>query len=193
MSTTPKDRRLFATTLGIAASIVALAALMVGATFTTAQPIVSESAMMVGKVSVVARHADGTIYDERHFDNLVLNDGFYGTAYRTFSHNGTAVSAVFDRIAIGTSNTAASATQHVLVGTELARGQDTAVIYNNSTKIVTIDYTFGAGVGTGTVQESGIFNSGTANTGPMLARQTFGAITKGASDSLTVTWTITLS
>jgi hypothetical protein len=179
-----------------AVAIAAVAALIFAAPITHSlalTPAAQEYHGMIGKVDIVLTGEDGGVKDERHFDNLVLNDGFFGTAYRTFGHNGSAVSAVFDRIAIGDSSTAAAAGQHVLQGTELSRGQDSAVIYNNSTKKVTVDFTFGAGVGTGTVRESGLFNSASANTGPMLARQTFSDINKGASDSLTVTWQITLS
>lgn len=52
--------------------------------------------------------------------------------------------------------------------------------------------TFGAGVGTGTITESGLFNA-TIQPAVMLCRQTFGAITKGASDTLVVTWSYSLS
>lgn len=177
----------------LATSVVAIAAITwMLVAFTTAPTLEAETTKMVGKVDLVLRAPDGSIKDERHFDNLVLNDGFTGVASRTFGGNASSVSAVFDYIAIGSSSTAAAATQHVLSG-ELARGQDSAVIYNNSTKLITIDKTFAAGTGTGTIQESGLFNSATANTGPMLARQTFSSISKGSADSLTVSWTITLS
>ena len=46
-----------------------------------------------------------------------------------------------------------------------------------------------------TIQEAGLFDqpmSGT-QTGNIFARQTFAAITMGASDTLSVTWTVTLA
>jgi hypothetical protein len=56
----------------------------------------------------------------------------------------------------------------------------------------TITYTamFGAGVATGAVVEAGIFNNVTL--GVMLCRTTFPVINKGDSDSLAVTWLITI-
>jgi hypothetical protein len=49
--------------------------------------------------------------------------------------------------------------------------------------------TWAAGDGTGAIQEAGIFNSSAG--GSMLAASTFPVINKGASDSLTITWTVT--
>lgn len=47
-----------------------------------------------------------------------------------------------------------------------------------------------AGDGTGAIREAGIFNS--SGTGTMLAASTFSVINKGASDTLTITWTVTV-
>jgi hypothetical protein len=52
--------------------------------------------------------------------------------------------------------------------------------------------TFPAGTGTGTLTEAGIFDVVTANTVNMWCSGTIG-FTKGASDSLVLTWTITAS
>ena len=49
---------------------------------------------------------------------------------------------------------------------------------------------FAAGVGTGAVKESGIFNGSTGGT--MLCRTTFPVVNKQAGDSMTVTWTVTV-
>jgi hypothetical protein len=49
---------------------------------------------------------------------------------------------------------------------------------------------FPAGVATGSWEESGIFNH--ASAGDMFCRQTFGAISKTASDAITVQWDATL-
>jgi len=53
--------------------------------------------------------------------------------------------------------------------------------------------TFGAGTGTGTITESGLFNNSSDNAETMLCRQTFGAVTKAATDTLVVTWQYTLT
>ena len=51
--------------------------------------------------------------------------------------------------------------------------------------------TFAAGTGTGALTEAGIFNASSGGT--MLCRTEFSVINKGASDSMTVTWTVTVS
>ena len=57
--------------------------------------------------------------------------------------------------------------------------------------VVTYVCTFAAGTGTGALTEAGIFNASSGGT--MLCRTEFSVINKGASDSMTVTWTVTVS
>ena len=49
-----------------------------------------------------------------------------------------------------------------------------------------------AGDATDALTEAGIFNSSVADQGTMLAAATFSVINKGASDTLTITWTVTV-
>ncbi|MFA5396054.1 MAG: hypothetical protein WC346_08615 [Methanogenium sp.] len=60
-------------------------------------------------------------------------------------------------------------------------GDDNDVVYKA---------TWAAGDATGALTEAGIFNSSVAGT--MLAASTFSVINKGASDTLTITWTVTV-
>jgi len=50
---------------------------------------------------------------------------------------------------------------------------------------------FGAGEGTGSITEAGIFNA--SSSGTLLCRTVFSVVNKGASDSMTITWTVTVS
>lgn len=59
--------------------------------------------------------------------------------------------------------------------------------------VVTMVGNFAAGVGTGTLTEAGIFDSATQNAGNMWVYATFTAIPKGASDTLQITWTLTIA
>ena len=61
---------------------------------------------------------------------------------------------------------------------------------SNNEKIVYVS-AFEAGDATGAITEAGIFNASTSGT--MLCRTVFSAVNKAADDTLTVTWTITLS
>ena len=56
--------------------------------------------------------------------------------------------------------------------------------------VVTYKATWAAGDATGAIVEAGIFNSSSA--GSMLAASTFSVINKGASDTLTITWQVTV-
>jgi hypothetical protein len=145
-----------------------------------------------GKLDVMLYDEYGSLKDERHFDNLIVDTGFEGVAYRIAPHDGAATSTPWNYVAIGTGTTAPAAGDTALSGSEIARLQDSTATYiTTSGKQLQLQVSFGPGVGTGNVAESGLFNA--ASGGNMLARQTFTAITKGASDTLTVTWTITLS
>lgn len=145
-----------------------------------------------GRLDVMLYDEFGNLKDERHFDNLIVDSGFEGVAYRIAPHDGTAATNPWNYIAIGTGTTAPAAGDTGLSGSQLARIQDTQATYTATpSKQLQLQATFGAGVGTGTVSESGLFDASSG--GSMLARQTFTTITKGASDTLTVTWTITLS
>jgi len=62
-----------------------------------------------------------------------------------------------------------------------------------SNNVVTMVTDFAAGVGTGTLTEAGIFDVATQNTVNMWCYATFTAITKGASDTLKITWTLTIN
>lgn len=145
-----------------------------------------------GKVDLFLYDEFGNLKDQRHFDNLIVDAGFEGVAYRIAPHDGSVTpTAPWNYIAIGTGVTAPAAGDTALV-TELTRLQDTTATYTTTSgKQLQLQVSFGPGVGTGNIAESGLFNA--ASGGDMLARQSFAAISKGASDTLTVTWTITLS
>jgi len=151
-----------------------------------------QSLQLHGRLDVLLYDKFGNLKDERHFDNKIVDAGFEGVAYRIAPHDGTATSNPWNYIAIGTGTDAPADEDTALSGSELERIQDTEAAYTTTpSKQLELEVSFGPGEGTGNVAESGLFNA--ASGGDMLARQTFIAISKGASDTLTVTWTITLS
>lgn len=117
-------------------------------------------------------------------DNLVVTAGKQFVASRIVG----VASAVMSHMAVGTSATAAGAA-NVTLGTEIARVALTSGVASGADAVYTA--TFPAGTGTGAITEAGLFNAGSSGT--MLARTVFSAINKGASDSLTITWTVTVS
>jgi hypothetical protein len=144
-----------------------------------------------GEVHVVLRDAEGNIKEERS-ENKIVDVGLAFIAQSVLKTTNSPVAMT--HMAIGTSSTAAAANQTALVA-EVGRA---SAAPTNQTTNVTNDAiqfiaTFGAGVGTGTINEAAILNA-TPTGGTMLARTVFGGpITKGAADSMTVTWKITFT
>lgn len=160
------------------------------------------SLALKGKVDMVLYDADGRIKDERHFDNLIVNAGVEGVASRIAPHDGTInPSSAYNYIALGTDNTPAAATQTALVselpfGPNYVRLQDATAQYVPASGSVPpkliLSVIYPPNQATGTLRESAIFNA--ASGGNMFARQVITPeIAKAAGDTLTVTWTITLS
>lgn len=115
--------------------------------------------------------------------NLVVTAGKNFIASRMIGST-TAMS----HMAIGSTNTAAAAGDTGLGG-ELGR----VALSSSSTTgaVTTYSATFPAGTGTGAVVEAGVFNA--SSSGTMLCRTTFAVVNKGANDTLTITWQITIS
>jgi hypothetical protein len=137
-----------------------------------------------GRLSVVLKDSDGNVKQDLDITNLVVNTGLDFIASRMKDVTDDAMSYM----AIGTGTTAAAAGDTTL-GTELDRNALTSTtVTGNEIAYVA---SWGAGDGTGAVTEAGIFNA--ASAGDMLARTVFSVVNKGANDTLSITWTITLS
>jgi len=117
-------------------------------------------------------------------DNLVVTAGKGYVASRMKDASATAMSHM--AIGSGTTNPAASDTA---LETELGRQGLTST--NVSGAVVTYVAAFGATVGTGAVTEAAILNASSGGT--MLCRTEFNVVNKGAADSMTITWTVTVS
>jgi hypothetical protein len=117
-------------------------------------------------------------------NNLVVTDGKEYVASRMKDATATAMS----HMAIGSGSTAAAAGNSAL-GSELGRVALTSTTVSGA--VVTYVATFAAGTGTGAVTEAGILNA--SSSGDLLCRTVFSVVNKGASDSMTITWTVTVS
>ena len=118
--------------------------------------------------------------------NLVTTVGKNWIAARMYD---TAIPNQMSHMAVGTGNTGAAAGDTTL-DTELDRNAlDSTTV---STNTVTYEASWAAGDGTGALYEAGIFNAGAAGT--MLCRSVFSSVkNKGAGDSLTITWILTVN
>lgn len=136
-----------------------------------------------GDVSIQITRADGSV-ETKEFKNLVVNTGLNYIVSRMKD----ATVGAMSHMAIGSGSTAAAAGNTAL-GTELGRVALTSTTVSSNT----IQYvaTFPAGTGTGAITEAGMFNG--ASAGVMLCRTVFGVVTKDVGDSMTITWTVTVS
>ena len=147
-----------------------------------------ENLKLSGRLNIVLQGPDGRIKDSREVDNLVVNSGLAFIASRMA---GTA-KAVMSYMALGSSSTAAAASQTDLVSMLGAREAiDSTTIVGSSSNQVQYVCGFEAGDATGAIVEAGIFNAATG--GDMLCRTTFAVVNKDVSDTMTVTWTVTIS
>lgn len=146
----------------------------------------NDNLKVTGALRVVLTGADGQIKDERDIKNLVVSTGLNFIASRMKE----ATATVMSHMSLGTGTTAAALGDTTL-GTEISGSRVALTSTTVTANQVTYIASFAAGVGTGAVTESGIFNADTSGT--MLCRTVFPVVNKQAGDSMTVTWTVTVS
>ena len=141
--------------------------------------MINDGLRLKGKLSIA-------LNDEvvQEVDNLVVTAGKGYVASRMKDASATAMSHM--AIGSGTTNPAASDTA---LETELGRVALTSTTVSSA--VVTYVATFAAGTGTGAVTEAGILNA--SSSGTLLCRTEFSVVNKGSSDSMTITWTVTVS
>ena len=138
----------------------------------------------LGKLTIEVKDKDGNLKQKQEVKNLGVDTGLDYIASRMKDASATAMS----HMAIGTGSTAAAAGNTAL-GSEAARQALTSTtVTSNAVAYVA---SFAAGTGTGAITEAGILNG--ASGGTLLCRTVFSVVNKGASDSMTITWTVTIS
>lgn len=144
-----------------------------------------DGASLQGQLEIVLKDKSGKVKERRKEKNLIVNTGLNAILDRLV---GTS-EAVMSHMGLGSSSTAAAAGQTDLISLLGSReALDSSTVTGSSVAYVC---TFEAGDATGTITEAGIFNASSGGT--MLCRSVFSSITKGANDSLNVTWTITVT
>lgn len=141
-----------------------------------------------GRYFVKLYGPDGVLKKEVAGQNVVTTVGKEFMA--SFLSSAAAAAATFTAryVAIGT-GVSAEAASDTGMGTESAR--HTGTVSYISGQIFQVTATFAAGTGTGAITEYGLFSS--ASAGTLVSRDTESAVNKGASDTLTVTYQMTLS
>lgn len=150
--------------------------------------MINEHLKLSGQLNIVLKDKAGNTKEDLVVKNLVVNTGL---AYIASRMTGTSKS-VMSHMALGSSTTAAASGQSDLVSVLGSREalDSTTISGTNNEKVVYVS-SFEAGDATGAVTEAGIFNAATG--GDMLCRTVFPVVNKAADDTMSVTWTITLS
>ena len=143
---------------------------------------VNEQLSMTGHLQI--RLNDELVHD---IPNLVVTAGKGFVASRMIGTSAGVMSHM--EVGTGTTDPAAgdTALQSAVSSSRTAFSSSAAV----SGAVVTYITTFAAGTGTGALTEAGIFNA--SSSGTMLCRTEFSVVNKGSSDSMTITWTVTVS
>jgi len=120
--------------------------------------------------------------------NMVVNSGLSHIVSRMVG----VASASISHIGVGTSSTAAAKTQTALVAQVVRTAASLAIVTTTvSNDTVEVTATFGEGVGTGALTEAGLFNASTG--GAMISRVVFATINKLSTDTVSISWKITVS
>jgi len=145
--------------------------------------MIQETIKATGKLNIKLFGPDGKIKEDKTVPNVVVTTGKTFIAARMV---GTPTAMSHMAIGSGTNDPVVGDTT---LQTELGRVSLTSSA--SAGAVVTYIASFGAGTGTGAVTEAGILNASSAGT--LLCRTEFAVVNKGADDSMTITWTITVS
>ena len=146
-----------------------------------------ENVKIKGKLHIELRDKDGKLKDERLIHNVVCALGDAYTAECVASNAATymgwmAVGTGADAGATPTALTTENDRNALTSTTQGTGAADNDVIYVGN---------WAAGDATAAITEAGIFNQATLG-GTMFVYSYFSVINKGASDTLAITWTVTL-
>lgn len=147
--------------------------------------MINDQIKLSGNLDIVVRDSSGNVKEERKEKNLVVTAGLGYIASRMKDASATAMT----HMAVGSGTTAAAAGQTDLVS--ILGSREALDSTSVSGAVVTYVSSFEAGDGTGAITEAGIMNASSGGT--MLCRTVFSAVNKAADDTMTITWTITLS
>lgn len=144
---------------------------------------VNDSLNIKTNMVLTLRNKLGEIIDERRVHNTVTTAGKAGIADQILA---SPTLPKMGWMAVGTGTPGAT-----LLGTETARVAFTSK--TRSTNVVTVQGDYAAGTATGALTEAGTFDVVTANTVNMWMSASFSVINKGASDTLSIVWTLTIN
>lgn len=138
---------------------------------------------------LILRNQYGIIKEERFIKNTVTTAGKNGVADQILA-SPTLVTMGWMAVGSGSpAPTLLGAEPGTLTGT--TRVAFTSKLRNNA--VITVVGDFPAASGTGAITEAGTFNVVTSNTVDMWMSASFAVVNKLAADSLSISWTLTIS
>lgn len=148
---------------------------------------------MIGRVKVEVRDEAGRTVFVQTSPNLVVTTGKDFIASRM--KDGTDTPMTHMAIGDGDSANPGVASSPIAadadLGNELARVALTSTTVTNNEVEYVATFAPGTPATAAAIVEAGLFNASTGGT--MLCRTTFAVVNKGTSDTMTVTWTVTVS
>ena len=148
---------------------------------------INDSLKITGSLRCQLFDKNGTLIYDQTDHNLVVTSG------KVFLAAWLVSTSFMPYMGLGTSSTAPVVGQTDLVAPLATRVLGTLT---SSTNIWQNVASFGPGVNTGAITEAGLFSvnwTSPTPAGTMFARKTFGAVTKGASDTFVLTWSVTFN
>lgn len=139
-----------------------------------------------GQLNIKIVAADGTVKHDETVKNLVVTTGLEFIASRMRD----ASAAVMSHMAVGSGTTAAAAGQTGLV-TESARVALTSTTVTGNQIAYVATFPAGTPATLTALTEAGLFNANSGGT--MLCRTVFAAVNKDVNDTMSITWTVTIS
>jgi hypothetical protein len=142
---------------------------------------------LTGKLRLVLTDEHGRVKADVETDNAFLDQGKGVVANRMQL---TPTQPGVSHMAIGNQSSVPADPSNVTLQAEIAR---VALLSQQVTGAsVTYNASFGPGVGTGAVQEAGLYGSGAVGGQPAFTRSTFPVINKAAADTLAISWLVTV-
>lgn len=151
--------------------------------------MINDTLKASGELTIALFDEHGNKYFEKTEKNLVVLVGREWIAAR-MKDTGIPVQITHMEIGQGTTAPSASNTTIEIPFAPQARVANSVAGGTVVSNTVTYTATFPAGTGTGTVTEAALFNNSTAGT--MLSRVTFPAIGKVSTDSMAISWGISI-
>lgn len=154
--------------------------------------LIKELVKATGKLNIEITGPDGKVKESIFIPNLVVTTGKNYIANRMKDTvSGFVQKDQMSHMAVGIDNTSPNVADTTLAD-ELNRVALTTAGGSVSGAVVTYAATFLPGsASAGAIVEAGIFNDNT--TGDLLCRTTFAVVNKGVDDTMSITWTVTIS